>query len=147
MSLEDWLGNRWLTEHRTSTEEVNDLLEVIQRDLRESQLDGLSDDWSFNLAYSAALQTAKLALHASGYRAGREAHHERTIESLKYTLEIPQSHVRALQKFRRKRNVVAYDRVGTVTHQERDEIIAMAAELYQAVREWLQENYPEYAED
>jgi hypothetical protein len=39
-----------------------------------------------NIAYNAALQAATAALAAAGYRASRDAHHYRVIQSLKETI-------------------------------------------------------------
>jgi hypothetical protein len=142
MSLETWLANRWLIEHQSSPQEVADLLSLIERDLSDSQSAGLSLDWSFCMVYNAALQVATLALHAAGYRAGRESHHERTIESLRFTLGASPKQVQVLQRFRRKRNIVEYDRVGAVSEQEREEMAEMARELFEEVEEWLSEHHP-----
>jgi len=38
-----------------------------------------------NIAYNAALQAAAAALAAAGYRASREQHHYRVIQSLRQT--------------------------------------------------------------
>ncbi len=84
MSLQNWLNNGWLTEHRTSLQEIVDLLAVAKRDISDCKTSGLSPDWQLNIAYNAALQTATAALAASGYRAAREAHHYRVIQSLSY---------------------------------------------------------------
>jgi hypothetical protein len=46
----------------------------------------LSPDWRLNIAYNAALQAATAALAAAGYRASREAHHCRAIQSLAFTI-------------------------------------------------------------
>lgn len=74
MSLQDWLSNRWLTEHETSPQEIADLLGVIDRDLADCQTAGLSPDWKLTIAYNAALQVATAALAVAGYRAGRDSH-------------------------------------------------------------------------
>jgi hypothetical protein len=34
MSLDEWLANRWVTEHESSAQEESDLLALIDRDLR-----------------------------------------------------------------------------------------------------------------
>ena len=86
MSLQDWLGKGWLVEHRPSSAEIGDLLGLVDRDLRDSQVPGLTADWRLNIAYNAALQAATAALTASGYRATRKAHHMRVIQSLEFTV-------------------------------------------------------------
>ena len=143
MSLETWLANRWLIEHQNSPQEVAELLSLIERDLSDSQSEGLSLDWSFCMAYNAALQAATLALHAAGYRAGRESHHERTIETLRFTLGASPKQVQVLQRYRRKRNTVEYDRVGAVSEQERGEMAEMARELLAEVKKWLGKHHPD----
>ncbi len=55
MSLADWERNGWLTAHRTSPNEIRDLLAVVDRDLADSAASGLSADWRMNIAYNAAL--------------------------------------------------------------------------------------------
>ena len=62
MSLKDWLKNGWLVEHKTSPQEITDLLGVMDRDLADCETPGLSPDWRLNIAYNAALQAATAAL-------------------------------------------------------------------------------------
>jgi hypothetical protein len=81
MSLSDWHKAGWLTEHQTSKQEIADLLAVADRDLTDCQVAGLSPDRRLNISYNAALQVAAAALAAAGYRASREAHHYRVIQS------------------------------------------------------------------
>ena len=47
----------------------------------------MSPDWKMNIAYNAALQAATIALYACGFRASREAHHLRVIQSLEFTIK------------------------------------------------------------
>ena len=75
MSLTNWRDNGWLSDHKTSPQEISDLLSVADRDLSDCESPGLSPDWQLSIAYNAALQTATAALAACGYRAGRDAHH------------------------------------------------------------------------
>jgi hypothetical protein len=86
MSLSDWERNGWLIKHQTSVNEIRDLLQVVERDLADSDAEGLSADWRMHIAYNAALQAATIALAAEGYRAARESHHFRVIQSLRETM-------------------------------------------------------------
>ena len=79
MSLGRWAEKGWLRGHVASREEIGNLLALIERDLADSAITGLTPDWRLNIAYNAAIQCATTALAASGYRASREAHHVRTI--------------------------------------------------------------------
>jgi hypothetical protein len=54
MSLKDWLKSGWVVEHKTSPEEIRNLLGVADRDLADCHVEGLSSDWRMNIAYNAA---------------------------------------------------------------------------------------------
>ena len=75
MPLADWSSKGWIRSHRTSPEEIQELLAIADRDLSDSASPGLSPDWRLSIAYNAALQLATAALAASGYRTVGEGHH------------------------------------------------------------------------
>jgi len=143
MSLQSWLESGQLRAHKTSKREIAELLKAIDRDLADSQLQGLSADRRFATAYSAALLAATTALAASGYRAQQEGHHYWTIQSLAFTLKLDAKTIDQLDVFRRKRNVVDYERVGMVSEGEIKKMIALARGLRTTVFEWLGKNHPE----
>ena len=143
MSLQDWLKSRWLVEHQTSRQEMLDLLSMADHDLAQCQTPHLSPDWQLNIAYNAALQAATAALAAAGYRAAREAHHYRVIQSLVYTLKADPVMIAQLDKFRKKRNIGSYERAGAVSEQEAKEMFALAKNLRADVEKWLRSNHPE----
>jgi uncharacterized protein (UPF0332 family) len=143
MSLEDWLSSGWLTKHKPSPREIAELFGVADRDLTDSQTKGLSPDSQLSLAYNAALQMATAALAAAGYRAAREAHHYRVIQSLTYTISAKADLVAQLDGFRKKRNISDYERAGAVSAQEAKEMFTLAKTLWKTVTEWLRKNHPE----
>src|SRR5205085_2555015 len=108
----DWARSAWLVDHKTSAQEISDLFGVADRDLQDCAAKGLSDDWRMVIAYNAALECAAAALAASGYRAARESHHFRIIQSLSLTLGLDNKVIAQLDKFRKKRNVSDYERAG-----------------------------------
>ena len=143
MSLKDWQLNGWLTAHNTSRQEIADLLAVVDRDLNDCKASGLSADWRLNIAYNAALQASTAALAAFGYRAVREAHHFRVIQSLVYTIDLPPKVVTQFDAFRKKRNIGGYERAGMTSDQEADEMLSLAKNIREKVENWLHRNYPE----
>ncbi len=143
VSLQDWLKNGWLVEHQSSAEEIADLLRIADRDLADCQTPGLSADWQFNIAYNAALQAATAALAACGYRASRDAHHYRVIQSLAHTMGSSLKVIIQLDGFRKKRNITGYERGGMVSDQEAKEMIALAQRLRNDVESKLRKNHPE----
>lgn len=146
MSLKDWSKNGWLAEHKTSPAEITELLEIVKRDMADCRLEGLSADWRLNIAYNAALQAATAALAACGYRASRDAHHYRVIQSLAFTIGADSSVVRRFDVFRKKRNISGYDRAGMVSDQEAGEMIALAEQIGQDVNSWLESHRAELLE-
>jgi len=147
MSLQNWLNNGWLTGHQSSSQEISNLLNVADRDLNDSQLAELSPDWRLNIAYNAALQLATAALAACGYRARREAHHFRVIQSLTLTIGADANLVSLFDRFRKKRNIGEYERAGLVSEQEVKEMFLLATNLRSMVEKWLKASYPEFLQE
>ena len=143
MSLRDWLKNAWLTEHETSPQEIADLLSIIDRDLHDSQSPGLSADWRLGIAYNAALHVAITGLAIEGYRVARESHHFRAIQSLAFTLGCDDQLIAQLDAFRKKRNISDYERAGSVSAQEAQEVFNLAKTLRDQLTRWLQEAHPD----
>jgi hypothetical protein len=143
MTLSDWLARKWLATHHTSRQEIADLLALAERDLTACRTPGLDPDWRLSIAYNAALQLATAALAASGYRATREAHHYRVIQSLAHTIGADAALVEQLDQFRRKRHHGAYERAGLVSATEAEEMFARATQLQSRVLAWLHRHRPE----
>jgi hypothetical protein len=142
VSLRDWQKNSWLVEHKSSPEEIAALLAIVERDLANAKVAGLADDWRLSIAYNAALQAATAALAASGFRAAREQHHYRTIQSLALTIGWPAAKVDRFDRFRKKRNIGGYETAGVVSDQEAREIHELAGGLRNDVLAWLQKQHP-----
>jgi uncharacterized protein (UPF0332 family) len=143
MSLSDWLDKGWLVKHRLDRREIKELFSIADRDIADSQAEGISTDTRLSIAYNAALQLAVAALAAAGYRTGREAHHYRAIQSLTFSIGASTDLVDQLDSFRKKRNISDYERAGAVSEQEAREILALAKMLREMVTAWLKENHPE----
>ena len=103
---------------------------------------GLAEDWKLNIAYNAALQAAIAGLAAAGYRAAREQHHYRTIQSLALTINWPATKVARLDRFRQKRNIGGYETAGLVSEREAREMQELAASLRDDVLAWLRTHHP-----
>ena len=136
-TLRDWHKYGWLIDHQSSRQEISDLLAIADRDLRNAQIAELSSDWRMSIAYNAALQAANAALAAAGYRAERNAHHYRLIQSLAYTINLDQIAIDQLEAFRKKRNVSNYTRPDTISQREAETMVALAVRIRDAVVAWL----------
>ena len=143
MSLENWLNDKLIVRHRPSADEIAELLLICDRDLEKATIIELGPDWRLSIAHNAAVQAAKAALAASGYRARREGQHYLLLQSLAFTMKTDASIIDQLNKFREKRNISDYERAGMVTEQEAAEMIALAKQLRADVKRWLDAHYPQ----
>ncbi len=123
-------------------QEVAALLEVIDRDLLTSAEPKLNTDWRFAIAYNAALQTAALALKASGYDMPKGSNsHERTIDSLSFTIGADDELVATLQAYRSKRGGGVYEKIGIASDADVDELMTLAVALRDDVIAWLRKEH------
>jgi hypothetical protein len=68
MTWQQLLNAHSVRPHATSQRELDDLRALIDRDLHDASVAGLSTDRSFATSYNAALQSAKMAIACAGYR-------------------------------------------------------------------------------
>ena len=142
MSLENWLNDNQIVRHRPTADEIAELMHICDRDLEKAAIVELGPDWRLSIAHNAAVQTAKAALAAAGYRARKEGQHYLLLQSLAFTIKTEPAIINQLDKFRKKRNISDYERAGMVTEQEAEEMIALAKQLRSDVAHWLHAHYP-----
>ncbi|WP_305046457.1 hypothetical protein [Geoalkalibacter sp.] len=144
MTLQQWADHGWLKHHRSSRQEIADLLAIVERDLKDAKSGGISSDWQFGIAYNAALKLCTILLCAQGFRAGQGLQHYRTIQALPLVLG-PERKADAnyLDVCRVKRNTVEYDCSGAASHGEAQELIAFVEEFRGDVLAWLRRQHPE----
>ena len=148
MSLEKWVEYGWLKPEPSSRSEIRSLFAIVDRDLRDANLAGLSEDRRFEAAFSAARTSANIALRASGYRTAIQAgHHIKTIESLELTIRADAKLVQRMKTLSKKRNATSYDSAGNVSKQELDLAMKTAIELRRDVIGWLEKNHPGLLKD
>ena len=143
MSLKQWLNNGWLRTHKTSKNEIENLMMIVERDLKDAK-EGISDDWRFGITYNAALKLCTALLYAEGFKAERTLQHYRTIQALPLILGPERKDdANYLDTCRSKRNIVEYDYVGAVTENDVNEIIEFTKQLESDVYGWLKRQHPE----
>jgi hypothetical protein len=144
MTLSKWAEYGWLRQHQTTRQEIGDLIGIVDRDLSDARVGGISTDWQFGIAYNAALKLCSILLYAEGYRAGQGLQHYRTIQALPLILgSAREADAAYLDACRVKRNSVEYDRIGATSDSEALELISFVIELRTEVVMWLKANYPE----
>ena len=147
MSLQQWVDNGWLHRHETSPQEILDLLKIVDRDIEDAG-SAISTDWRFGIAYNAALKLCTVLLYAEGYKAERTLQHYRTIQAMPLILgRQKQGDAKYLDTCRSKRNILEYDRAGTVTEHDADELIKFVKAFRQEVLDWLKQHHPKFLMD
>lgn len=128
----------------TAHSEIAALLKVVERDLSDAQLPGLSPDRGFATAYNAALQLCTVALRAEGYRTHGVAHHHTTIAALPMIIGHDAAETADyLDACRSRRNTVDYDGVGVATEADVLELIKEVGALQVLVLRWLKSAHPD----
>ena len=143
MSLAQWKANGWLKPHKTDFQELHNLLELVDRDIEDSNSRGLSLDWQFGIVYNAVLKLCTMMLYDAGFMPEKNLAHFRTLASIEYTLG-PKYKEDAiyLDACRIKRNHVEYDYTNVVSRAEVDELKEFVKELRAEVVAKLKVKYP-----
>jgi hypothetical protein len=129
MSLKQWEDNGWLKPHRTSRQEISNLLNIVERDLQDVRRE-ISADWRFGISYNAALKLCRILLSAEGYRPSHELQHYRTLAALPEILgEAKKADAKYLDDCRNNRNIVEYEYVGGASGPDADELIEFVKDL------------------
>lgn len=107
MNWRQLLASRRIKRHATSSEELYDIREVVERDLQDAALPGLSSDRKFATAYNAVLQLARLVIACAGYRVSLgPAHHRTTFQAVGLALgKRTELLILYFDACRRKRNI------------------------------------------
>jgi len=143
MSLKQWADNGWLRPHKSTPQEIADLLAIVERDVEDATHD-ISPDWRFGIAYNAALKLCTILIYASGYRPEKTLQHYRTIAALPLILgNDHKDDADYLDTCRAKRNTVEYEMAGAATRQDAAELVDLAKELREEVLDWLKKHHPE----
>jgi len=124
---------------------MQQLLAVVERELSDAGVPGLSADARFIHAYQGALQLCAMALYAAGYepqQTGR-GHHHHLINSLRHTLGEGHSDTAIyLAQCSRIRSRGMYDQVGIADEKTASELLEAAKRLRVDLLEWLRANHP-----
>jgi uncharacterized protein (UPF0332 family) len=147
MSWSNLVKDRIVQKHSTSRQEIENLRELVNRDLKDAELENLSDDRRFATAYNAVLQLSKMAISCSGHRLTTGAgHHRNTFEAVKVALStaFADSLVDYFETCRRKRNKIDYDTAEVVTETEVIELIEKSREFQTLIENWIDQNHATY---
>lgn len=138
MSLENLNKIGKVKAHECSADEGRKLLAAARRNLKETQIQELSSETRFDLAYKAIMQSSLLALMCNGYRpsTSEPGHHATVIRTLPTTIGLANDRMVILDKLRRTRNVSDYSGDG-VSEEEAASCVRSARALLASLEEWL----------
>jgi uncharacterized protein (UPF0332 family) len=142
MTWNELLTSGRVKRHTTGAQEIGALRRVVERDLRDARLEGLSADRRFATAYNAVLQLAKMAIASSGYRVVGLGHHYTTFGALEVAIGPSISELIAyFDMCRLKRHHVDYDYADVISDAEADELLTHAEDLRRRVESWIQKHH------
>jgi hypothetical protein len=119
-----------VTRHATSAAEQEALARLVERGLRDAEVDGVSADGRFLHAYGAALALARMAIARAGWRVKGPGSHVTTFEAI-----VPALGSRArkdadyLDSCRLRRNMLAYDAEGLASEEDARELVLVVRRL------------------
>jgi uncharacterized protein (UPF0332 family) len=146
MSWQSLLQAQKIKRHQTSRQEIEDLRNVVERDLQDGGIESISADRRFATAYNAVLQLSKIVIACSGYRVAGPGHHRTTFEALEIAMGSSVSAMAAyFDMCRRKRNQVDYDCANAATESETKDLIQKPEEFRERVETWVRTHRPPYA--
>ncbi|MEX1026529.1 MAG: hypothetical protein WD049_00765 [Candidatus Paceibacterota bacterium] len=139
MSLDEWRRSHWLKESTPTLAEITQLFAVVDREISDASVSGLSVDGQFMHAYDAALNLCTIALRSSGYAVMKgQGHHKKTIEALPLCLGKDYTEISDLIEIAsRKRGHAMYDRTGVVEEKDAADLLQTAVDLRVALIRWL----------
>lgn len=139
MSYQRLLKERKIKTHRATKEEIKDILEVADRDLKfAKEAMAHNWDWAFAIAYNAALSASRAYMYQEGYRPTSSESHKTVWRFMLVALP-KENHDRIyfFDRMRVKRNKNLYDQVGLISETEGRQIIQSAEKHISAVKERL----------
>lgn len=137
------LAKKKLQRHRSTRQEIADLLNAARRALHDARIEEMSPDGRFISAYHGMLSLATAVLAASGFRATGLGKHATTIQVLPLLMKNTSQLAAYLEVCRRKRNEAVYERAGVVTVSEAEELAEALEQFIGEVRNWLNAHYPD----
>lgn len=135
MTLEELLKKGQLVRETVKSHEIYDLNEIVDRDLKDSFTQELSDDWKFGIAYNAALKLATILVRHAGFRVRGNGFHLNTIQLIPQFLgKKYQEYADYLDICRSKRNFLEYDSTGGVGPDDVQQLQEFVQEFQAIVR-------------
>jgi len=129
-NLDNLVKIKQLKEEPPDQKEFDGMLGSAKRRLNDSQVEALSEDGQFSLAYGAAHALALAAMRWHGYRSDNRY---LVFQCLQHTVGLENAKCRVLDKCHRQRNLAEYEGQLEITPQLLQELIIVSRELLELV--------------
>ncbi len=129
-ALENLVKINKLKSEPPDDDEFNGMVSAAKTKLQDAQLEGLSLDSQFSLAYSASHALALAALRWHGYRSDNRYF---VFQCLQHTLGMESSDWRVLDQCHRRRNLAEYEGHMEVDQQLLNELIKISYDMLDKV--------------
>lgn len=144
-NLSEFLQENHLKLQAPTKNEIEQLFQVVLRDLRDAKFPGLSNDRKFATAYNAALQLATIVLRSMGYRTNpsKSGHHRVCIQVL--PLIMGKKYIAFsdyLDTCRLKRHACEYTSVGQINEKDAAQLIEKVESFHKEVVAWIKSHSP-----
>lgn len=125
--------------HRATPEEIKDILEVANRDLKFAKETMAHNwDWAFAIAYNAALSASRAYMYQEGFRPTSSESHKTVWRFMLIALpEENHDRIHFFNRMRVKRNKNLYDQVGLISETEGRQIVSSAEKHIEAIKKLM----------
>jgi uncharacterized protein (UPF0332 family) len=136
MPFEKLLAERRVHPHRAAPEEIEHLLLLAERDIRNARvMMGQDWDWGFAMAYNAVLQASRAYIYSRGFRPASQEAHKNTFAFMREALADEHGDLLGyFDRMRTKRNRAIYDTAGLITEQEARNLLRQAVDFVKLIR-------------
>ncbi len=139
VSYEELLDKRLLKPFKAKPLQIRQQVDLANRDLKAAKsMLGINNDWTYNIAYNAILQSVRALMYQEGYRPVGEGQHKTAIRFAELALgERFEDEVRFFDKMRVKRNQAVYDTAGMISKSEAEQSLAFATQFVSKIERVL----------
>ncbi len=128
MPYERLINQNRIVPFKATTSQVNQLLQVAERDLKAAQRNlDVDADWAYTMAYNAVLQACRAVVFSEGFRPRGGEQHVTVVEfaSEKFGEEFKKE-IQLFDQMRRKRHRIIYEIAGLVSIEEAKQSVSFA---------------------
>jgi uncharacterized protein (UPF0332 family) len=128
MPYERLINQNRIVPFKATTAQVNQLLQVAERDLKAAQRNlDVDADWAYTMAYNAVLQACRAVVFSESFRPLGGEQHVTVVEfaSEKFGEEFKKE-IQLFDQMRRKRHWIIYETAGLVSIEEAKQAVTFA---------------------